>query len=169
LVFDDDGNAHQLYELEDEDDFKARGAAEEQRQQFVKEEAERVKRADLDDKALAKDKKRAKKEKRRERERAEAEGDDVDDNGDGGEGVQFGGGDEDALANFINDARGSSGDESDGGVDLHEDDDEEEEQPAKKQKKWFQEEGRRKKDLSGGDREIETLDDLEAEAARLLG
>jgi ATP-dependent RNA helicase DDX10/DBP4 len=169
LVFDDDGNAHQLYELEDEDDFKARGAAEEQRQQFVKEEAERVKRADLDDKALAKDKKRAKKEKRRERERAEAEGDDVEDDGDGSEGVQFGGGDEDALANFINDARGSSDGESDGGVDLHGDDDEEEEQPAKKQKKWFQEEGRRKKDLAGGDREIETLDDLEAEAARLLG
>jgi ATP-dependent RNA helicase DDX10/DBP4 len=70
LVFDDDGNAHQLYELEDEDDFKARGAAEDQRRQFVEEEAERVKRADLDDKALAKDKKRAKKEKRKDRERA---------------------------------------------------------------------------------------------------
>jgi ATP-dependent RNA helicase DDX10/DBP4 len=165
LVFDDEGNAHQLYELEDEDDFKARGAAEDQRKQFVAEEAERVKRADLDDKALAKDKKRAKKEKRRERERAEAEGDDEDD--EDGEGVQFGGADEDedALANFIKDAQGSSDEED----DRSDDDDDHEEQPAKKQKKWFQEEGKRKKEAFGGDREIQTLDDLEAEAARLLG
>jgi ATP-dependent RNA helicase DDX10/DBP4 len=165
LVFDDDGNAHQLYELEDEDDFKARGAAEDQRKQFVAEEAERVKRADMDDKALAKDKKRAKKEKKRDRERAEAEGDDEGD--EEGEGVQFGGADEDedALANFIKDAQGSS----DGEEDRYDDDDGDEEQPAKKQKKWFQEEGRRKKEAFGGDREIETLDDLEAEAARLLG
>ncbi|THV79056.1 P-loop containing nucleoside triphosphate hydrolase protein, partial [Aureobasidium pullulans] len=71
LVFDDDGNAHQIYELEDEDAFKAKGTAEEQRQKFLEEEAQRVRESDLLDKALAKEKKRAKKEKRKEREREE--------------------------------------------------------------------------------------------------
>ncbi|THX26605.1 P-loop containing nucleoside triphosphate hydrolase protein, partial [Aureobasidium pullulans] len=58
LVFDDDGNAHQIYELEDEDAFKAKGTAEEQRQKFLEEEAQRVRESDLLDKALAKEKKR---------------------------------------------------------------------------------------------------------------
>jgi len=143
LKFDDEGNAHQIYELEDEDDFKARGPAEEQRSLFAREAGERVREADVMDKALAREKKRVKREKRRERERAEAETEAA--------GVEVEGG-EDAMANFIADAGNLS---------------EEENQPVvKKQKKWFQ------KDFAPQDREereIETLDDLEAEAARLLG
>jgi ATP-dependent RNA helicase DDX10/DBP4 len=153
LVFDDDGNAHEIYELENEDDFKARGEAAEQRRKFLEEEAERVKVADVEDKELAREKRRAKKEKKKEKERANAEEE---------TGVRFIGGDddedgEDAMANFIKDAQGSDDSES------------EEEQPkSKKAKKWFQEDGKRK-DLGGEEREIETMDDLEAAAARLLG
>jgi ATP-dependent RNA helicase DDX10/DBP4 len=159
LVFDDDGNAHQLYELEDEDDFRARGEAEDQRRKFLEEEAERVKAADVEDKELVKEKRRAKKEKRKERERAEAEEEMSGDESEGGEGLQFGDGDgdgEDAMANFMADAASVSGGESES----------EEEQPKKKQKKWFQ---RDMPEEEQGGRTIETMDDLEAEAARLLG
>jgi ATP-dependent RNA helicase DDX10/DBP4 len=157
LVFDDDGNAHQLYELEDEDDFRARGEAEDQRRKFLEEEAERVKAADVEDKELVKEKRRAKKEKRKERERAEAEEEMSGDDSEGGEGLQFGDGDgEDAMANFMADAASVSGGESES----------EEEQPKKKQKKWFQ---RDMPEEEQGGRTIETMDDLEAEAARLLG
>ncbi|KAK4617776.1 ATP-dependent RNA helicase DBP4 [Fulvia fulva] len=154
IVYDDDGNAHEVYELEDEDDFRARGEAEQQRQKFLEEEAERVKVADLEDKALAKEKRRAKKDKTRERERAEYESE--------REGAELEDG-EDAMANFIADAQGLS--DSDAG---RSEESEVEESPKKKQKKWFQEEGKRK-DLGAPEREIKTLDDLEAEAARLLG
>jgi ATP-dependent RNA helicase DDX10/DBP4 len=158
LVFDDDGNAHQLYELEDEKDFRARGEAEDQRRKFLEEEAERVKAADVDDKQLVKEKRRAKKEKRKERERAEAEGSDDED---AGEGMEFDDGGEDAMANFLADAASAS--EHEQGASESEED----EQPRKKQKKWFQ------RDMPDeepqGRREIETMDDLEAEAARLLG
>jgi ATP-dependent RNA helicase DDX10/DBP4 len=154
LVFDDDGNAHQLYELEDEKDFRARGEAEDQRRKFLEEEAERVQAADVDDKELVKEKRRAKKDKRKERERAEAEGSDDED---AGEGLDFDNdGGEDAMANFLADAASASEDGSE----------EEEEQPRKKQKKWFQ---RDMPEEPQGRREIETMDDLEAEAARLLG
>ncbi|QIW99359.1 hypothetical protein AMS68_004877 [Peltaster fructicola] len=148
LVFDDDGNAHEVYELEDENDFHARGTAEDQRRKFVVGETERVRAADVADKALAKEKRRQKKEKRKERERAEEASEDEKDAVDHGE---------DALANFIADAVSHSGSD---------DDEEEALEPAgKKQKKWFQ------RDIAHEDeeREIETLDQLEAEAARLLG
>ncbi|CAK4030384.1 ATP-dependent RNA helicase DBP4 [Lecanosticta acicola] len=151
IVYDDDGNAHEIYELEDEQDFRARGKAEEQRRKFLQEEAERVKEADIADKALAKEKRKAKKEKRKERERMEVE------DGEGVTALEEG---EDAMANFLADAQSSNGSEAESEVD-------DDEKPHKKQKKWFQEEGKRK-DL-GGEREIETLDDLEAEAAKLLG
>lgn len=156
LVFDDDGNAHQLYELEDEKDFRARGEAEDQRRKFLEEEAERVKAADVDDKQLVKEKRRAKKEKRRERERAEAEGSDDEDDG---EGMELDDDGQDAMANFLADAASASEEEDAG--------ESEEEQPRKKQKKWFQRD--MPEEEPQGRREIETMDDLEAEAARLLG
>lgn len=156
LVFDDDGNAHQLYELEDEDDFRARGEAEDQRRKFLEEEAERVKAADVEDKELVKEKRRAKKEKRKERERAEAE--EMSGSEDDGEGLELGDGDNDAMANFLADAASVSGSEPES--------ESEEEQPKKKQKKWFQ---RDMPEEEQGGRTIETMDDLEAEAARLLG
>ncbi|KAM5441486.1 ATP-dependent RNA helicase dbp4 [Microsporum ferrugineum] len=73
LVYDDDGNAHEIYELEDEEDFRKRGDAAEQRAKFLELEAERARLADIRDKEIAKQKKREKKEQRRERARAERE------------------------------------------------------------------------------------------------
>lgn len=154
LVFDDDGQAHQIYELEDENDFRARGEAEDQRRKFLEEEAQRVAQADVADKELVREKRRAKKDKRRERERAEAEG---SGSGDDGEGAEFDGDNDDVMANFLADAGSASEDQSES----------EEEQPKKKQKKWFQRDLPQREEQGG--REIETMDDLEAEAARLLG
>lgn len=159
LVFDDDGNAHEIYELENEADFRARGEAEEQRKRFLEEEAKRVAQADFEDKALAKDKRRAKKEKRKERERANIEA--SADQGEDDEAADLEDG-RDAFAEFLQDTRGSDGSGSDS-------EGESSPPPAKKSKKWFQEKGRRT-DLDGGNaREIETLDDLEAAAASYLG
>lgn len=73
LVYDDEGNAHEVYEMEDEEQFKARGDADTQRERFLAGETERTRHADLEDKELARAKRREKKEKRRARERAEAE------------------------------------------------------------------------------------------------
>ncbi|POS84353.1 hypothetical protein EPUL_004036 [Erysiphe pulchra] len=63
LVYDDDGNPHQIYELEDEDAFLKKGAPELQRAKFLEEEAVRIKAADVDDKILVKRKKQEKREK----------------------------------------------------------------------------------------------------------
>ncbi|THV64784.1 P-loop containing nucleoside triphosphate hydrolase protein [Aureobasidium pullulans] len=150
LVFDDDGNAHQIYELEDEDAFKAKGSAEEQRQKFLEEEAQRVRESDLLDKALAKEKRRAKKEKRKEREREENASDEEE-----GEGEAL----PDASADFKKFLAGSE-DGSEG--------EEDDEQPKKKQKKWFEGEGKRT-DMGREEAAPETLADLEALAAGLLG
>lgn len=73
LVYDDDGNPHEVYEMEDEEKFRAAGAPEEQRARFVEREAERTRIADVEDKEIAKRKRREKKEKRKAREREERE------------------------------------------------------------------------------------------------
>nr|POE72226.1 atp-dependent rna helicase dbp4 [Quercus suber] len=155
LVFDEDGNAHEIYELENEHDFRARGEAEEQRRRFVEEETERVRMADTEDKALVKEKRRAKREKRKERERAEAE--EEDDEG----GAAAVTGEEDGFANFLADAQAISDPESE----------ETEEREPKRSKKWFENDKAQERSAKTGiaEQEIETFDDLEAAAARLLG
>lgn len=181
LVFDDEGNAHPLYEMEGEEEFKGRGLPEEQRQRFVEEERQRVARGDVEDKELVKEKRREKKRKAKEREREEVmgSGESEDGNYEGG-GVELDRdeGEEDVLANFMQDAEGLSDDEV---VDK-------EELPAKKkQKKWFQSDsededeemnGKTQKKKKKGNKkgknyvetaEPETLEDLEQMAAGLLG
>ena len=69
LVYDEEGNSHEIYELEDEEDFRARGDAKEQQAKFLAEEGERTRMADVEDKEVAKQKRREKKEKRKARER----------------------------------------------------------------------------------------------------
>jgi ATP-dependent RNA helicase DDX10/DBP4 len=185
IVFDDDGNAHEMYELEDEDDFKAKGLPEEQRKAFIEQAAEVVKEADVEDKAAQKQKKKDKLRKRRDRERNEAaetkaakdaeKDEDEDEDEDDYEGIEsgseggFGAVNEDLLANFRADAELS---------------DSEEEAPTlveKKEKKWFQsdsegeDEGRgskKRKKAKKSKRDIQepqTLEDMEAMAAGLLG
>ncbi|KLJ09328.1 ATP-dependent RNA helicase DBP4 [Blastomyces silverae] len=162
LVFDEDGNPHEVYEMEDEDDFKQRGSADAQRAKFLELEAERTRLADIRDKEIAKQKKREKKEKRKERARAEREAEDAG-------GVAVLASPDEAFE--ADDLRQSSGDEHIS----------EEARPSKKQKKWFQDSSGDEQDRKGSSRskrgkgeatgpgEVQTLEDLETLAAGLLG
>lgn len=163
LIYDDAGNPHQVYELENEADFKARGLPEEQRQKFIAAARQLVADADVDDKAAAREKRREKLRKRKEKDqgRAVEASDSDDDEG----GVELPGAGEDLLANFRADA-------------LSSDDDEAPQLVEKKAKKWFQsdsdeDEGSRKRLKKGRKRTVveqpETLEDMEDMAARLLG
>ncbi|KAI0634181.1 DEAD-domain-containing protein [Trametes polyzona] len=74
LVFDDEGNAHELYEMKDASEvFRDADEVREAGRQFAESERGKLQQADVVDKAEAKEKKREKKRKRKERER-EGEG-----------------------------------------------------------------------------------------------
>ncbi|OHE92590.1 DEAD/DEAH box helicase [Colletotrichum orchidophilum] len=178
LVFDEDGNAHQIYELQNEDDFEKEGPAEALRQKFVADEAARVKEADVDDKLAAKGRLKEKRLKRKQRE-AEERGEGGAARG-GAEGPQVAGGgedgDEDPLALLR--SLPIAGESGGGGGGDGEYSGSEDERPKKKTKKWFQDDSdeereKKKKAKKGGkvleiDREPETLEDLEALASGLL-
>ncbi|MCJ1369000.1 ATP-dependent RNA helicase dbp4 [Loxospora ochrophaea] len=72
LVYDDDGNPHQVYELEDENQFNQRGTADDQRTRFLEEERDKVRAADILDKEAVKEKKKERKEKLKARELLES-------------------------------------------------------------------------------------------------
>jgi ATP-dependent RNA helicase DDX10/DBP4 len=156
LVFDEDGMPHQIYELEDEDAFRKQGPAEAQRAKFLEGEAARVRDADLDDKQLAKQKKREKQEKRKAREAAEKAG--IDD---------------DEASELVGLEDGEDPMELLASLPLA---DEEEERPIKRPKKWFEDDSdvekkkvsKRKRRVIEAEDEPETLEDLEALAAGLL-
>jgi ATP-dependent RNA helicase DDX10/DBP4 len=158
LVFDDEGNAHEVYELEDEEQFRAKGLPEEQRQKYIDASREAVQTADVEDKAAAKAKRKEKLMKRKEREKGEMAGV-------GDAVVELPETTEDLLANFRADAEYT--------------DDEEEIQgkQPKKPKKWFEsdsedeEKTKKRKKAKAVHRveEPETLEDMEALAAGLLG
>ncbi|KAI9794463.1 MAG: ATP-dependent RNA helicase dbp4 [Peltula sp. TS41687] len=174
LVYDDDGNAHPVYELEDENQFRQRGDPESQRIRFLEEERNRVKAADLSDKQMAKEKKRERREKKKAR---EAEGRDGE--------VRV------ELAPFEDEAEDGLEDmvvERD--IPPPEPDEGEEtvQRPRKRQKKWFEDddeddhdvqetnkrknkESRRKGASVAFDvhEEPETLEEWEAMASGLLG
>ncbi|KAH7385650.1 P-loop containing nucleoside triphosphate hydrolase protein [Pyrenochaeta sp. MPI-SDFR-AT-0127] len=157
LIYDDEGNAHEVYELESEEQFKAKGLPEEQRQKFIEAAREVVQEADVADKATAKAKKKDKMRKRKDRERADV------DTGDAGVEVEETG--EDLLANFRADAEYSD------------DEEEEAEKPkTRKEKKWFQSDSeddektsKKRKKTKHVVKEPETLEDMEALAQGLLG
>ncbi|KIW06852.1 uncharacterized protein PV09_02529 [Verruconis gallopava] len=178
LIFDDDGNARPLYELKDEKDFAENGLPEEQRRKFVENERKRVEVEDIEDKQIAKNKRREKRAKAKERERMEAmRGADAEIYDDDYGGVTVGGNEngEDVVANFLADAEGfvESEEEKDEGS-----------REVKREKKWFQDSEsddgedpgrqRRKKKKRKTDKktaevhEPETLEDLERMAADLL-
>ncbi|KAL9121904.1 MAG: hypothetical protein Q9187_001546 [Circinaria calcarea] len=150
LVYDDDGNAHQVYELQDEGQFQKQGSADQQRARFLHEERMRVEAADLLDKQMAKDKKRERKAKRKAREALE-------------DGVEEGG----RQAVLVPCDDGEDGDAMD---------EVNHEPVVKRPKKWFEDDS--DGDEQGGSRtgrnhnshveEPETLEDLEALASGLL-
>lgn len=164
LVYDDDGNAHQVYELEDEEQFRQRGDAQSQRNKFLEEERSRVMAADMSDKQIAKAKRREKREKRKARER-----DDDDDYDEGGTLVQL------APFHDDDDAAGSEGVR---GTMVSPSEDERASAPSRKRpKKWFEDDSaeentrpkRRKGENFNTHEEPNTLEDLEALATGLLG
>ncbi|KAG6909727.1 hypothetical protein DXG01_015715 [Tephrocybe rancida] len=75
LIFDDDGKAHQMYELAEADDwYKSKGGlagAQAEGQKFAADERGKMRVADVLDKEEAKEKKREKKRKRKDRENGE--------------------------------------------------------------------------------------------------
>ncbi len=153
LVFDEEGNPHQIYELEDENRFRQRGPADAQKTKFLEAEQERLQTADLGDKQAAKIKKKKKREKRNAREAAE-----LDEPGDERQAV---------LVPY----EGSGGE-----AGVEGDFSEEDENPVltkKRPKKWFEddsgEEKKFKRRRKASDDEPETLEDLEAMASGLLG
>ncbi|WFD20329.1 RNA helicase [Malassezia caprae] len=73
IVFDDEGHARSLYELQDEDAFHAQGHVQAQIAQHEAEERARMAEADERDKTLAKEKRQAKRRRQKEIERLIAE------------------------------------------------------------------------------------------------
>lgn len=158
LVFDEEGNPHQVYELQGEDQFKQRGPADAQKAKFLEDEQARLQTADLADKQAAKAKRKERREKKKAREVEETAGDDKS------EGRQA------ILVPF----------EGDIGEDLDALDTRDESEvggsPVRKRpKKWFEDDsddGRESKRKRNGEDEVqepETLEDLEAMASGLLG
>lgn len=146
LKFDDDGEAHPLYELEDEADFKKKGDAITQKEVFVQKETQVMNDADVEDKELARTKRQEKKRKRKEAERRALEDDFSSD--------------EETVVTL-------------GTADLDRDLqslDESDEEPSQKKQKWFHK-SKRAEEQDDGIVELEepqTLEDLEALTSRLI-
>lgn len=137
MKFDDEGVAHAIYELEDEEDFKRAGDARDQKDAYVLKETELMNMADVDDKATAKEKRQEKKRRRKEWERQARDDSDY-----------------------------SDAQEADLEADLEISSDDE---PEAKKPKWFQVDKPKRRHQMEEIDEPETLEDLEALTARLLG
>jgi ATP-dependent RNA helicase DDX10/DBP4 len=156
LVFDEEGEAHPLYEMQTEEDFRAQGPSQQQIDEFLKRQAELLQTVDVDDKVEAKDKKRDKRRKQLERAKQLAEQEAQDSDSD--EAV--------VLAPY-------SGDEAESDAESHD------EESGGKRKKWFQEhdekeeiEAKSKRRKLGDVVEVaepQTLEAQEALALQLLG
>ena len=154
LVYDDEGNAHEMYEMEDEEAFKARGDAKTQREKFLEGETERTRQADIEDKEVMREKRREKKEKRKARERAEIAAEAEEE------------GDFQGLSHLPHVPFEIPGSDSESGG-------ERESRPSKKQRVSFAKDSDddkpSKSKKSQPTKSIETLGDLEALASGLLG
>ena len=155
-IFDDEGNPHQIYEFEDEEDFRKAGDAETQKADFISKESEVLKERDLDDKQLAKEKKLEKKRKRQEAERRAKEED------------EYSSGDEAEPVVYL----GAQDVDLDRDMEHSESESDSSDEPPSKKAKWFD------NDKVGGREaeqhqileleEPETIEDLEALTARLI-
>jgi ATP-dependent RNA helicase DDX10/DBP4 len=152
LVYDDEGNPHEVYEMEDEAAFKARGDANTQREKFLEGETERTRQADIEDKEVMREKRREKKEKRKARERAEIAAEAEEE------------GDFQGLSHLPHVPFEIPGSDSESG-------EEREARPSKKQRVAFAEsdDDEPGKGKTQPTKSIETLGDLEALASGLLG
>ncbi len=163
LVFDEDGQSHQIYELEDEQQFKQRGPADAQKTKFLQAEQERLQAVDLADKLAVKAKKKEKREKRKAREAAENEEDDTE------ERQVF-------LVPFEGEeGEVDVGESDDAAISQHSEEESRPEPVKKRPKKWFEDDSgderkfKRKRRTEAPVGEPETLENLEAMASGLLG
>ncbi|CUM52095.1 unnamed protein product [Debaryomyces tyrocola] len=151
LKFDDDGVAHAIYELEDEEDFRKQGDARVQKDTFLNKETELMNNADIEDKLTAKEKRQEKKRKRKEMEKyMREESEDEDEN--------------------VQTVVSIGGDDIDLDRDL-EYSSEDEDVPGPKKPKWFDNDKNVNKDKDDGVVEYDepqTLEDLEALTSKLL-
>lgn len=157
LLFDDEGKPHQIYEFEDEEDFRKAGDAATQQQEFLGKEFKVMEERDVGDKQLAKEKKLEKKRKRQEAARRAEEDEDYSSGAE--EPVVYLGAPDVDLDRDMALGRADS--------------DEEDDEPPSKKAKWFENEkvgGRERQP----EREVleleapETIEDLEALTARLI-
>lgn len=170
LIFDDEGKAHQIYELEDEDNFIKEGDAQELKKKFIEKESEAMTQADEEDKAVAKERRQEKKRRRKELEKME-DYDSDESEGEGGYVVTLGGADDG------DDNQSESEDSADLDRDMESsaDEDSDDEGPSKKKvKKWFENDKSIDNDKNDKSTEVieieepQTIDDLEALTQRLL-
>lgn len=154
LMFDDAGQPHEVYELENEAQFKERGPTDKQKVQFLQTEQDRLKTADVSDKQAAKMKKWEKKAKRKAREAAER----VGDAGERQVVLTPYGGDDD-----LGDAERDDGEEKRDSAEAG----------KRRERKWFEDdsedEGKFKRKSKKRSADPERLEDLEAVAFGLLG
>lgn len=160
LVFDEEGNPHQIYELENEDQFKQRGPADAQKAKFLEEERARLQTADLADKQAAKAGRKEKREKRKAREAEEAANDD----------------DTEVRQAVLVPFEGNIGEDLDASNAREESAVGVSPAPVEKRaRKWFEDDSnderksKRKRKVEYEIQEPETLEDLEAMASGLLG
>lgn len=163
LVFDEDGQSHQIYELEDEQQFKQRGPADAQKTKFLQAEQERLQAVDLADKLAVKAKKKEKREKRKAREAAENEEDATEDR-------------QVILVPFEGEeGEVDVGESDDAAISQHSEEESRPEPVKKRPKKWFEDDSgderkfKRKRRTEAPVGEPETLENLEAMASGLLG
>lgn len=159
LVFDDEGEAHPVYELDDEEAFLKEGPSK-VKSEFLSGEREKMTKADEVDKDIVKEKRAEKKRRRKELERQMYE-DSENSDSEGPYLATLGSQDEPASDNEVNIDR-----------DLESSDEETNEPDKKKQKKWFESDKYKEGDSNDtGVVEIEqpeTIDDLEALASKLM-
>ncbi|KAI8343512.1 P-loop containing nucleoside triphosphate hydrolase protein [Chlamydoabsidia padenii] len=155
LVFDDEGKPHQLYEMVDEADFLKDGDAKAQKDAFISETGELMKMADVDDKALAKQKRADKKYKRKMKEKEARE-----------QGAEYDSDEQDEYSQDDDEMDQDS---------LSSSDDDEQDKPTQK-RKWFQKSSDDEQDDDSSPKkrvlqvdQPETIQDQEALALKLLG
>lgn len=158
VIFDDDGEAHPVYELDDEKDF-LKSDPKQVKEEFLSSERAKMTKEDEVDKDIAKEKRTEKKRKRKELERQL--------NGD------YSSDDEGPYVATL----GTPSDEENEEIpdideDLENDDVSDHEPAHKKQKKWFETDKYKERDVKDeGVIEIEapeTIDDLEALTLKLM-
>ena len=158
LVFDDDGEAHPVYELDDEGTFLKEGP-EKVKEEFLSSEKQKMTVEDVVDKGIAKEKRTEKKRKRKEQERLMNGEYDSEEDG------QF-------IATLGTPASSDNENVPDLDEDLESSDEDNGERETKKQKKWFESNNYKGKEDINNDvveyEQPETIDDLEALNLKLM-